>query len=1053
VASAATLSLDWSISRNQGTNKQPNSSTYDAVSDEVLAANYGTDLSIERYSGADGSFLGSVPLTPAEGQPELQALSGFAIGAASNGAIYLGDTSPFFPLWKTDSHTSPTIKNVAQPGQPFAFARNLSIVGAGSNTYIGGIGATDNGPAEIWKSDDDQNTTFSLWKTIPNAGKSGIGISPVEDGNPPEFVAAANVVSNPSLLRLYKYNPDIDNYEFKNEITLYSLDADFDLTDPDTTTPLIAVLYTTSSTGGTGRVALYNLNKTTGNLSLQTQLILSDLPNIGNRGSLDIDTLNKKIYVSWRSATSDTTIAIARLSYDKDPLGTPTPTPTPTPTATHTPIPTVTPTPVPENTAPIVQVMTPEGEVSGLVGINYIVKDAQSDRVNLEVWFSVDGGANYVPATMGIGGDGQYNLESMPGGIFHTFVWNSQADILNQAENFVRFKIKAFDGDLYSEESETDIFSVNNRTPLPEVRGTVKDIRTGNALGDVLVELFGDVSGALVDSDSTSTSGIYTVAAPDNTTSLRIKFSKAGYESKQIRGFTAPMLMNIRLEPTTPMPPTGLTALSGAAQTLVRWNPNTESDLAGYNVYRHTSLSGDFTKINASLITETSYKDTSTASGVEYYYKVTAVDRDGNESAPAGPVRALSGMVVVSLPDVSSKQGTWARIPINVDNAAGINPWGIDIDFRYNPANVDAVTTGIRIERTAVTSQVSFLANTTEPGKIRISSIGQADTLRGEGHLFDIYLYLKPDAAQGECGLLNLGEVKFYDTVPARLPVDYSDTGLLCISIECMQGDLNGDQVVDSADVILALKIAVGLITPTDCQMQSGDINGDGVIDSADALMIQRLSVGLPINPPQERKGKGDKEEKDWTLRTVLSSRQPIFIQIGEGQTSPGGYVFLPVEVNDATGLSGFDVTIGYPSDRSTLVLDSINVGSITGGFQKTVSYGSGYAKVSMSTQNAITGGSGSLVILKFRVSYSAPAPSDIAITLNEVKLKGQYGDSFDWYSEIEKTDGAIHVLPKILTRQDFTDFLTGKTGALDGDINGDGKVDVADLVWLIMME
>ncbi|HQH13481.1 MAG TPA: dockerin type I repeat-containing protein, partial [Candidatus Sumerlaeota bacterium] len=97
--------------------------------------------------------------------------------------------------------------------------------------------------------------------------------------------------------------------------------------------------------------------------------------------------------------------------------------------------------------------------------------------------------------------------------------------------------------------------------------------------------------------------------------------------------------------------------------------------------------------------------------------------------------------------------------------------------------------------------------------------------------------------------------MKFYDTVPARLPVDYSDTGLLCISIECMQGDLNGDQVVDSADVILALKIAVGLITPTDCQMQSGDINGDGVIDSADALMIQRLSVGLPINPPQERKG------------------------------------------------------------------------------------------------------------------------------------------------------------------------------------------------------
>jgi hypothetical protein len=58
-------------------------------------------------------------------------------------------------------------------------------------------------------------------------------------------------------------------------------------------------------------------------------------------------------------------------------------------------------------------------------------------------------------------------------------------------------------------------------------------------------------------------------------------------------------------------------------------------------------------------------------------------------------------------------------------------------------------------------------------------------------------------------------------------------------------GDLNGDGVVDAADVALAERMALGLTTPSANQLAHGDINGDGVIDTADVEHIRRKALGL----------------------------------------------------------------------------------------------------------------------------------------------------------------------------------------------------------------
>jgi hypothetical protein len=69
---------------------------------------------------------------------------------------------------------------------------------------------------------------------------------------------------------------------------------------------------------------------------------------------------------------------------------------------------------------------------------------------------------------------------------------------------------------------------------------------------------------------------------------------------------------------------------------------NTSSDVAGYNVYRSSSVNGSYAKINSSLNGTTAFTDSTVVSGQTYYYEATAVSSTGMESARSTPaVQAL----------------------------------------------------------------------------------------------------------------------------------------------------------------------------------------------------------------------------------------------------------------------------------------------------------------------------------------------------------------------------------------------------------------------------
>ena len=111
---------------------------------------------------------------------------------------------------------------------------------------------------------------------------------------------------------------------------------------------------------------------------------------------------------------------------------------------------------------------------------------------------------------------------------------------------------------------------------------------------------------------------------------------RSGLQQGEVEGDDSPTSTIIAHDIFPPAMPSGLQAVfSGMMQHPaidLTWTPNTEQDLAGYNVYRHTEGTVP-AKINTELVKTPAFHDPGVALGRTYYYSLTAVDLRGNESA------------------------------------------------------------------------------------------------------------------------------------------------------------------------------------------------------------------------------------------------------------------------------------------------------------------------------------------------------------------------------------------------------------------------------------
>jgi len=86
-----------------------------------------------------------------------------------------------------------------------------------------------------------------------------------------------------------------------------------------------------------------------------------------------------------------------------------------------------------------------------------------------------------------------------------------------------------------------------------------------------------------------------------------------------------------------PAAPRNLRAIPVPGAVEMAWSPNPEADLAGYNVYRNAAggPGSPFSKLNPELLPIVIFRDANVTAGTRYTYRVTAVDKSGNESAPS----------------------------------------------------------------------------------------------------------------------------------------------------------------------------------------------------------------------------------------------------------------------------------------------------------------------------------------------------------------------------------------------------------------------------------
>ncbi|MHB8842006.1 MAG: S-layer homology domain-containing protein, partial [Candidatus Aquicultor sp.] len=95
-----------------------------------------------------------------------------------------------------------------------------------------------------------------------------------------------------------------------------------------------------------------------------------------------------------------------------------------------------------------------------------------------------------------------------------------------------------------------------------------------------------------------------------------------------------------------PAAPKNLHLVANQGTIELAWDKNTESDLAGYNIYRRVKgKSGDAVKLNSELIKGTSFTDTTVLVGTTYIYYVVAVDTAGGASQKSIEIEAALASV------------------------------------------------------------------------------------------------------------------------------------------------------------------------------------------------------------------------------------------------------------------------------------------------------------------------------------------------------------------------------------------------------------------------
>lgn len=596
----------------------------------------------------------------------------------------------------------------------------------------------------------------------------------------------------------------------------------------------------------------------------------------------------------------------------------------------------------------------------------------------------------------------------------------------------------------YGDKTDVNFESIIEGNPT-FLRGTVLDF-TGKPISGVSVYISDQGAGG---SSKTKLSDVSTTITTNaqgqfNTTvpagpGYSIILTKDGYQQKQVSDITAPNDLIIYMELTVPAPPVGLTASGGAESILLDWAPSAEPSVVGYNLYRDTKSNGDFiNRINTSMVMDTEYEDTDVTKDQTYWYKVTAVNLPGYESQKSAAASAKAGGVEIFVRNARGPAGGSVRIPINLSEASGVSCTGFSVAFTYD----SSVLTPVSFEKTFLTKDFTIdsdIGTGTAGTVVFTGNCGSPVTIpAGSGAILHVIFNVDSEATGDSA--LNFGDVTLQNSQGEDLTM-IKTGALFTVADDYILGDIDGDGDVDGDDAALGQRIVVDLHNPTDLEFNAGEINGDRVIDSADINLVLRLADGDPINPS------GD----------VPTSTSLYIVTIGSASANPGDRIDIPVKVNPIMGVAGCDFSIVYDASRVAALNVDLDAGMAAGFIlEKNVNEAGKIFITISSKSDAATGDEVTIANISFEIDETADK-TVVPLVWQLACLSRQFGQKVRWEaSSIDARNGIIYVgghqmLPfhrvvnYILGREEFTveEFYMG-------DATEDACIDICDLVWMM---
>jgi len=311
--------------------------------------------------------------------------------------------------------------------------------------------------------------------------------------------------------------------------------------------------------------------------------------------------------------------------------------------------------------------------------------------------------------------------------------------------------------------------------------------------------------------------------------------------------------------------PAGLRAFGGPSSILLQWEPDRQTRVLGYYIYRGASATGTFERLMEAPVALPEYRDAAAPAGATSFYYVTAVSAaylPGNtlprmaESPPSDVVSAAPRSVVLWMPDYAGRRGAWAVLQVNVENADGLSGNGLDIRIAYDPAvirpaaQVDA--TNATVHQTPL-SESFVLSNNgaAATGLLQITGSGGA-AAAGQGRLLNVVFGVDPGAVLGAQTTNVIVLAALRDSGGQAMAVDFADMAVLTVATAYFLGDVDGDGDLDMDDHRRLMDLLKkNSPPPTPEELYAGDINGNGELDQGDIPLLNRLIHGLPIYPDE----------------------------------------------------------------------------------------------------------------------------------------------------------------------------------------------------------